>query len=379
MKEFLDVLQVLQETPVPNLLVIVGFLLISLAFVGKFGAFVELPKERQKWAGVIGALLLISGIGLFILPVSRPVPAPTETPVPSTNSKATITSTSTTTIEDGLNASPSSLGTLGNPLVWVLVPSGDSDSIKTGAENIAATIEKQTGLVIEVSVPSDYSHAVEEMCNGKAHFGALNAFSYVVANARGCAEVGLVSNRFGLTYYHSQLLSRKSSGIETVADLAGKSFCRPDSLSSSGWVIPSIIMRADGIDPETGLGNILDAGEHSEVVAAIYNNECDAGATYVDAREILVDSIPNIMEEVIVVTISASIPNDNISFRADISEETRRLIINAFKDLASSEEGLGILSTIYGWSGIEEIQDSFYDDWREQLDDAEIDYEDLLE
>ena len=78
MKDILGTLQALQNTPVPNLLVIGGFILLFLAFIGKFGAFVELSKGRQKWAGIIGALLLVVGIGLFIVPSSQSDSTPPE-------------------------------------------------------------------------------------------------------------------------------------------------------------------------------------------------------------------------------------------------------------------------------------------------------------
>jgi hypothetical protein len=38
---------------------VAGFIFLFLAFVGKFRAMVELPPERQKWAGIIGTLLSI--------------------------------------------------------------------------------------------------------------------------------------------------------------------------------------------------------------------------------------------------------------------------------------------------------------------------------
>lgn len=72
MKNFLDTLQMLQNTPMPNLLVVAGFILLLLAFVGKIGAIIELPYKRQKWAGIIGTLLLISGIALFLFPKIEP-------------------------------------------------------------------------------------------------------------------------------------------------------------------------------------------------------------------------------------------------------------------------------------------------------------------
>lgn len=68
MKDLLETLQALQNTPIPNFLVISGFVFLLLAFIGKVGAVIELPKERQKWAGVTGTVFLILGVSLFILP-----------------------------------------------------------------------------------------------------------------------------------------------------------------------------------------------------------------------------------------------------------------------------------------------------------------------
>ncbi|HZD56005.1 MAG TPA: hypothetical protein VE136_04740, partial [Anaerolineales bacterium] len=41
------------------------------------------------------------------------------------------------------------LGTEENPIVWVLVPSQDTETVLTGADEIAAAIEDQTGLIVE--------------------------------------------------------------------------------------------------------------------------------------------------------------------------------------------------------------------------------------
>jgi hypothetical protein len=93
MKDIMETLQALQNTPVPNLLVIAGFILLLLAFVGRIGTVIELPRKRQRWAGIIGALLLIFGIGLFIVPGSQSdssppdvvtTHAPTRIPTPNT-------------------------------------------------------------------------------------------------------------------------------------------------------------------------------------------------------------------------------------------------------------------------------------------------------
>ena len=68
MGDILEALKTLQNTSVPNLLVGAGLVLLLLGFVGKLGAIIELPSNKQKWAGIIGTLLLISGVSLFLVP-----------------------------------------------------------------------------------------------------------------------------------------------------------------------------------------------------------------------------------------------------------------------------------------------------------------------
>ena len=272
---------------------------------------------------------------------------------------------------------PEPIGTEDNPVVWVLVPSQDTQVVLTGAEEIAAVFEEETGLIVEPLITTDYTGAVEAMCSGEAHMGALNTFNYVLAHARECADVALASVRFGSSFYQGQLVTRADSGITSVADFAGKTFCRPDPTSTSGWVIPSITMQAEGIDPENDLAEIIDAGGHDAVIISIYNGDCEVGSTFVDARTNVEEDFPDVMDVVTVIGESAPIPNDTISFLPDIDPDVRDALVAAFLDLASTEEGLAILDSVYSWSGMEETDDSFYDGFRQQLEAAGIDFEDL--
>lgn len=271
------------------------------------------------------------------------------------------------------------LGTEDNPLVWVLVPSQETEVVLAGAEEIAAAIEEETGLVVEPFISTDFTGAVEAMCSGEAHLGALNTFNYLVANARDCAEVGVASVRFGSTFYTGQVITRADSGISSIGDLAGKTFCRPDPTSTSGWVIPSLAMRAEGLDPEVDLAEIVDAGGHDAVVIAVYNGDCDAGSTFVDARGNVEEDFPDVMDVVTVIQESAPIPNDNISFAPAVDAETRQTLVDFFIGLASTDEGLELLNTVYSWSGMEVVDDSFYDGFRQTLEAAGVDFEELVQ
>lgn len=278
---------------------------------------------------------------------------------------------------DDIEGGAYDLGKAASPLVWVLVPSQDTEAVLAGADEIAQAVEDASGLVMNPLVTTDYTGAVEAMCSDEAHMGALNTFNYVLANERGCADVALASVRFGSTFYSGQVVTAPGSGIESVADLAGRTFCRPDPTSTSGWVIPSIAMQAEGIDPETDLADIVDAGGHDGVIIAVYNGDCDAGSSFVDARSIVEDEFPDVMDKVIVIAESAPIPNDNISFASGVPENIRDDILAVFLDLASTEAGLEILNSVYSWSGMEVVQDSFYDGFRQQLEAAGLNIEEL--
>ncbi len=269
------------------------------------------------------------------------------------------------------------LGTEDNPLIWVLVPSQDTETVLTGAEEIAAALEEETGLVMTAIVSTDFTGAVEAMCSNEAHIGALNTFNYLVAAGRDCAEVGVASVRFGSTFYTGQVIARADSGITGVGDLAGKTFCRPDPTSTSGWVIPSLAMRAAGLDPEVDLAEIVDAGGHDAVVIAVYNGDCDAGSTFVDARGNVEEEFPDVKDVVAVLTESAPIPNDNISFGPDVDEETRQTLVDFFIGLTGTDAGLELLNTVYSWSGMEVVGDNFYDGFRQTLEAAGVSFEDL--
>ncbi len=269
------------------------------------------------------------------------------------------------------------LGTEDNPLIWVLVPSQDTETVLTGADEISAALEEETGLVMTAIVSTDFTGAVEAMCSNEAHIGALNTFNYLVAAGRDCAEVGVASVRFGSTFYTGQVIARADSGITGVADLAGKTFCRPDPTSTSGWIIPSLAMRAAGLDPEVDLAEIVDAGGHDAVVIAVYNGDCDAGSTFVDARGNVEEEFPDVKDVVVVLTESAPIPNDNISFGPDVDAETRQTLVDFFIGLTGSDAGLEMLNTVYSWSGMEVVGDDFYDGFRQTLEAAGVSFEDL--
>lgn len=271
------------------------------------------------------------------------------------------------------------LGTAENPIIMSFVPSDDAAGVLASATAITDVLSERTGLVIQAEVPTSYVGSIEAMCAGEAHVGTLNTFSYIIASQRGCAEIALVSTRFGTPTYGGQVITRADSGITSIEDVAGQTFCRPDAFSTSGWIIPSISMRAAGIDPDTDLAEVVDAGGHSGVVRSVYAGDCAAGATFVDARTGVQEELPDVLDVVSVILESPAIPNDGVSYIPGVSEEIRAAITQAFIDMAADAEQVVLLQDLYGWEGFEQVDNSFYDPFRQVLEGAGVDVESFIE
>ena len=270
------------------------------------------------------------------------------------------------------------LGSESNPIIWSFVPSGEMERVAAGADSVADLIYQKTGLYIETNVATEYAGVIEAMCSDppKAQMASLATFAYVLAAEKGCAETELVSVRYGSPTYNGQIIAGADTGITDITQLAGKTFCRPDPLSTSGWIIPMLTMRAAGINTDTDL-EVIDAGSHDAVVSAVYNGECDAGASYVDARTNIEDENPDVMEKVNVIAVTTDIPNDGVQYVPSMPRDLRDAIDAALLDIAQSEEGVAALETAYSWTALEPHYDTFYDPFRQVLDASGLDIEAL--
>ena len=271
------------------------------------------------------------------------------------------------------------LGSESNPIIWSFVPSGEMERVAAGAQSVADLLHDKTGLYFKTNVATEYAGVIEALSAKPpaAHMASLATFAYVLAAERGVAEAALVSVRFGTPTYNGQIIVKKDSGISKIADLKGKSFGRPDPLSTSGWIIPMLTLRAAGVNPDKDLKEVIDAGSHDAVVAAVYNGDVDAGATYVDARTRVEKNFPDVMDKIVVIEVIPDIPNDGVQFVKSMPKEMRATIVKALLEIVKTEEGKNALKTAYQWTDLTEKDDTFYDPFRQVLQAAGLSIKDL--
>ena len=259
------------------------------------------------------------------------------------------------------------------------VPSGDTKEIVAGFDHLADMIADRTGLYVEAIVATESSGVREAMGEGEVQIGWLDACNYILANEEHDVDVALVTERNGSTTYQCQLNVRADSGITTLEDLKGKVMCWADSDSTSGHIIPRILLQAHGIDPDNDFAQTLELSSQDDVIMAVYNGHCDVGASFADARRSIEADFPDVNDVVIVLATSAYIPNDSISFTEDFPADAREQIVNALLEISATEEGGAALEAMYSTSGLVQADDTFYDGFRADLRKAGIDVGSLAE
>lgn len=266
-----------------------------------------------------------------------------------------------------------------DPLEVQLIPSRDAAVLDAQRAPLEKLLEDELGIDVNVTIATDYTGLIEAMKSKQVQVGFLAPASYVLAADQGAAEVVLVSTRFDVddegkqlkddplvTSYRAQLVTGKDSGITKVEDLKGKRIAIASFTSTSGFLYPANLLADAGLDIENDV-EWFEAGGHDMAIQAVYDGNADAAFTFKDARELLVNDIPDIREQIVFVTDTEPIFNDTISVIPSMSQELKDRIKAAFIAIAETEEGRQIVRDIYTHEGYAEATDADFDTIREYL------------
>lgn len=282
--------------------------------------------------------------------LSTPTPAPTFTPGPT---------------EIPARPTDPPPGSAENPLNLYLVAPGSPSNYVGQVTAINEALAEATGLNVEVRVTDSYALVLEGLCNRTVHMGTLDAFGYLAASQQGCVTPAFVAERDGETFVQGQLIANSQTLISNIESFRGRRFCRPDAASPYGWIVPSVALRARGIDPLNELNAVIDVGSDEEVVRMVHDRDCDVGATLLGAEEEVDDlDKPELVSFIEALT---PIPNEAIVFGRAVEEPVRDAALEAFED---AEEAL--LDVMFA-DALRTARDSDYDDLRDLFASAGID------
>src|SRR5512138_162209 len=371
-----------------------------------------MKKSLHLFLAVMAVLVLLVSACAPATPAPTEPPAPTETEAPTaapTEAPTEAPATEAPTVAPPTNTPPpppvcdklpdapeapaaGELGSADNPIVITFVPSGDTGKITTAGTAIADCLSEMTGLTFKMEVGTTFAASIEAMGAEKAQVGFLNTFSVLLAEQKYGVVPALVAIRKynsndidpdkGLAdqpepFYRGQFIAGADKGISSFADLKGKSFCFVDPNSTSGYIVPRIILKANGIDPDTDFSATQNAGSHPNVATAVYKGDCDAGVTFInvltDASADLQATYPDITDKVKVFAVTDRIPNDGMQFIKTLDPKLKAVIVEGMLAMAQDPGGKAILKSLYNYDSFQEVKPDFYNDFAKVLKAAGVD------
>lgn len=281
-------------------------------------------------------------------------------------------------------------------ITYGLLPTDDMDdlvALYTPLEEYMATCLDHP---FELFPGTDYTAMVEAMRTGSVHLARFGPFSYILAHDRADAEALAVAvEEAGEATYRSLIITRKSNGFESLADLEGRSFAFVDPASASGHMYPrALVIDEMGItneEVETWFGDVVYSGNHEASLLSVLNGDTDAGALASNASAIAENNgvweirddgefgaHPN-ADDFTVLAESEPIPRTVEAIKGDLPDSLRDAVMGCLEG-ATEEPSLAEFREEGGIAGgFAQASDGDYDVVRDTAAALGMSPEDLLE
>lgn len=226
-----------------------------------------------------------------------------------------------------------------------LIPSEDSRAMIANSQKMMDMLSSALGMAVKPFVAADYNGVIEALRSKRLDVAYLGPFSYVLGASIADIEAFAVAEtrKAGRSYYHSQIIAHKDSGIRTVADLKGKTFAFVDPTSTSGHLFPKAGLLKAGFNPDKDFGRVIFSGSHDSSAIAVQNKKIEAAAI---ADRILDAAIAKGLakrEDLVEVWKSEPIPESPTVWRRDLPNDLKQRVQAAFlqvKDIPWSDQGM---------------------------------------
>ena len=133
-----------------------------------------------------------------------------------------------------------------------------------------------------------------------------------------------------------------------------------DPTSASGYIIPRIVLAANGINPDKDLKNVQFAGSHNNVAIAVYKGDCDAGVTFVDVltdtAANLKEKYPDIADKVTAFAVTDRIPNDGMQYIKDLDPAIKAITTVGMLAMVADPGGVATLKSLYNYDSLQKVE-----------------------
>lgn len=137
-------------------------------------------------------------------------------------------------------------------------------------------LETAIGMKVEFIPVSDYAAVVEGLAAKKLDMAWLGGFTFVQARLR-TGNANPIIQREEDRVFTSKFIANAASGINTLADLKGRTFTFGSVSSTSGSLMPRYFLLQNKLVPEKDFKRVAYSGAHDATALQVESGKVDAG------------------------------------------------------------------------------------------------------
>src|SRR5437879_4018153 len=173
-------------------------------------------------------------------------------------------------------------------------------------------------------------------------------------------------------------------GLDRPIQLAFTPSTQAATISTNGAAVKSALEKATGLRINVTVMTsyaaqveAMGAGGHAQAARAVYQGTVDGAATFIDARDSLVATTPDIKTKTKVIDTAGPIPNDGVALAKNFPDDIAKQVKDALIAYSKADDGKKVFTALFSWDGIQEISPSFYDDMKTAAALAGVDVQGL--
>lgn len=213
---------------------------------------------------------------------------------------------------------------------------------------IAEHLAIQTGRPTELIQRQSNLEVSVLLANGGADIAFFSTGAYTAYEGAAELEALVAQQRNGVPFYHSFVIVAKESNINSFPDLEGKSFAFTDTLSFSGYIFPSYLLKSKGKTPEQFFSRYLFTYNHTKSLRAVADKVVDGAAIDSLVYERAQENTPELADAVRIIATSMPLGTGPVVVKKDMERNQKDLLRSIFlnmhynADMRQTLKGLGI-------------------------------------
>jgi phosphonate transport system substrate-binding protein len=217
-------------------------------------------------------------------------------------------------------------------------------------------LQETLGIPVKIFPAADYAGVMQGLAAGQLDVTEFSpsAFAGTWLDCKCVEPVVVPLEKDGSIFYIAAMVVRADSGINSIDDMKGHSLAFTDPNSASGYLIPSVTLRAKGIDLADGkyFSHTGFSGGHEQGVVAVLNRQYDACVVWTSGQgdeatgftrgvlRSMVDKGMLKMADVKVIWKSDKVPNGPWTIRSALPAGLKQAFHDFMRDLPASHKDI---------------------------------------